>query len=464
MPYTRDRQAALVALLLTLLVRAAGARAATTDSPIASGEAITVGRAVAIALQFHPAVQAAQAAANAESERVGEARAALLPQVEGVAQYLRATDNGIGSATYLSEPGFPRVPSVGQHRNQLSDTFNNYLAGLAAYQFLFDFGRTHGVVTQRRAEADAAEARSRLVQLDLVLQVTESYYDLLAARQIAHVFREAVEQRHEELQQAEVKSQAGLKPQIDTYTARAGLARANLELVDASNASAAAKITLDNAMGLGESAPEYTQSSSLSYAAVTERVDPLIKAALTQRPDLTFLIDQARAAGARIDQFRSDYLPTVGAAAGYSVRGQEDQPGNNYYAGLIVTWPIFGGFITDHEVAEAKFRQEAIEHDIRDLRQQVVLQVQRSFLSLQASVERVHQAEQALDASRVELELANKRYENGLGSIIELDDAQQAFTRDEAQHVQALAGFSVAQAALDRDTARGLPTIEAAAQ
>jgi outer membrane protein len=122
-----------------------------------------------------------------------------------------------------------------------------------------------------------------------------------------------------------------------------------------------------------------------------------------------------------------------------------------------VTWPIFNGFLTNHEVAEARLRQDAVRHGIADLRQRIVLQVKRSFLDWQASLDRIHQAEAALTASRVQLDLAEKRYETGLGSIIELTDAQRRFTEDGAQQVKALAGFSIAKAAVDRDTGCCLP-------
>jgi outer membrane protein TolC len=190
---------------------------------------------------------------------------------------------------------------------------------------------------------------------------------------------------------------------------------------------------------------------------VPSQPDTFIAQALARRPDLQMLLDEARAVGAQIQQYRSDYLPSVGAAAGYSVRGQDETPGNNYYAGVIITWPLFNGFRTDHDTAEARLRQQAVEHGIQDLRQRVVSQVKRSFLDWQASVERVHQAEKALETSRVELQLANQRYATGLGSIIELTDAQQRFTEDEAQHVKALARFSTAKAALDRDSAEAVP-------
>ncbi len=79
--------------------------------------------------------------------------------------------------------------------NQLTDTFDNYLAAVSAYQYLFDFGRTRGLVEQRDAEADAEAARSRLVELDLVFQVSQAYFDLVAAKEIVTVFEQAVAQR-----------------------------------------------------------------------------------------------------------------------------------------------------------------------------------------------------------------------------------------------------------------------------
>ncbi|HBZ70542.1 MAG TPA: hypothetical protein DEP35_12760 [Deltaproteobacteria bacterium] len=188
---------------------------------------------------------------------------------------------------------------------------------------------------------------------------------------------------------------------------------------------------------------------------MSEPVETYLHKAFEQRPDLKMLEEEARAAGARIQEYWSDYLPTVGAAGGYSMRGQEVAPSNNLYAGVLITWPIFSGFLTDHQVAESKREQDAARHMIEDLRQKVIYQVKRSYLAWHPSVERIHQAELTLEASRSELELAGKRYESGLGSILELTDAQRTFTEDGAAYVKAEADSAVAKAALDRDSGSG---------
>lgn len=426
-------------------------RARAADIPIEPGAKLTLQRAVELALQYHPARLAAQSEVGAAHERVGEAQGNLLPQVLGAAQYLRSTENGIGDTSYLSPFGFPRYPSTGPNANS-AQTSDNYLIGLSVYQHLFDFGRTRGLIDQRRAEADAERARLRFVDLDIVFRVTRRYYMLLAAKQKVKVFETAVTQRAEHLHEAEVKAEAGLKPEIDTYTAKAELARAKLHLVDAQNEFATAKVALDNAMGLGPHAPDYQQADALTYEKIAEPLEALLKVAFDRRPDLVMLQDEARAAGARIAEYKSDYLPSVGATAGYSARGQDLPAANNFDVGVLVTWPMFNGFVTDHEVAEARLHQDAITHAIQDLRQQIFLQVKSGYLDWQAALQRIHRAEQTVTASRAELDLAQKRYEAGLGSIIELTDAQRRFTEDEAGYINALADFSIAKAALARDT------------
>jgi outer membrane protein len=448
---TRRLLSALLAAALVLPAALAGA-----DEPIPPGSELSLARAVELAREYNPGRQSVESESRAAVERIGEARSAFFPQVYGVGEYLRATDNGIGDTTYLAAPGIPRAPSGGRGTNSLSDTFDNYTAGLSVFQYLFDFGRAQGALHERNAEADAERARLALVDLDLVYQVSATYFDLVGARQMVKVYEEAVNQRTERLNAVKLKAQAGLKPEIDIYTANAELARAKLHLVDARNGAATAKIALDNAMGLGDRAPEYTQPDSFTPAAADQPIDSYLKRAMDQRPDLKMLQDEALAAGARIEQYQSDYLPTLDAAAGYNLRGQDSVSASNFYAGVVVTWPLFNGFLTEHQVAESRLRQDAVRHMIEDLRQKVVFQVQHSYLDAQASVDRIHHAEQTAEASGVELDLASKRYQNGLGSILELTDAQRRYTEDSAALVRAQADSAIARAALDRDTGSGL--------
>jgi outer membrane protein len=434
--------------------------AANASGPIAPGQELTLVQAITIALKYHPRIKEAAENTNAAKFRVGEARAFLGPQVLGVGQDLGSSFNGIANTSYYNpEAAFPRM--TGRNHDLSSndfaqnwDTGNNYMAGVAVSQFLLDFGRRRGFVAERRFEAAAAASSEEMTKLDLVFEVSQRYFEVLQAKELIGVYEKAVEQRDYHLHEAQVKAAAGLRPQLDVYVTQAEVERAQLHLIDAKNAYSDAKAALNNALGLSDRAPEYHLADVLTYSNVTEKLQPLLATAMRQRPDLKALNDQARAMGARIVQYKSDYLPTVNAMGGYSAMGTGLPAANNFNVGLVITWPIFNSFLTTNQLSETKAQERAIQDGIQDLDQRITLEVQTAFLNLEAALQRIRRAEKALAASRAELELAEKRYQAGLTNIVELEDAQRYYTYDDAAYAAALYGFSVARAALDRTVGR----------
>ena len=438
------------------------AKALAADVLIQPGTELTLKQAISISLQNHPRHKEAASYSQAAGERVGEARSFMLPQLYGTSEYLRSTDNGIGNTSYYDPGFFPRMTGrnhnlPGAEFSQSTESSNNYLGGLAASQFLFDFGRHRGFVTQRRFEAAATAEEAQMTDLELVFEVSQRYFGLLAAQQLVRVYEKAVEQRQTHLREAKVRSAAGLRPALDIYVTDAELERAQLHLVDARNAQADAKVALDNAMGLTDVAPNYGLADVLTYQPASPNMADLLSTALANRPDLKMIEDQARAMGAEIKQYRSDYLPTANIQTGYVAMGTGLPAVNNFNIGLVITWPLFNGFLTTDQVAEAKYRQQALGHAIDDLRQRIVLQVKTATLDWQAAADKIDRAQKALVASRVELELAEKRYQTGLGNVVELEDAQRHYTFDDAEYANALYGFAVAKANVDYATAVSLP-------
>lgn len=450
----------------TLSVTAQSQPTNSNGGPIPPGSQLTLKDAIAIALKYHPRLQEAADNTSAAQQQIGQARSYLGPQLFGTAQYLRSTDNGIGNTSYYNPDGaFPRL--TGSNHNlpsddvsQTSDTSNNYMGGVMLSQFLVDFGRRHGFVSERQFEAAAAAADQQLTELDLIFEVSQRYFALLQAKRLIGVYEKALEQRQYHLHEAQLKANAGLRPQLDTYVTEAEVERSQLHLVDARNDHADAKVALDNALGLSDSAPAYEPADILTYYPVKDSLQVLLDTAFRSRPDLTALQDQAKAMGARIVQYKSDYYPTVNAVGGYSALGTGTPAVSNFNAGIVITWPIFNSFLTTDQIAETRLRQHAILRAIEDLRQEVIAQVHTALLNWQASLQRIMRAEKTLAASRAELELAEKRYEAGLTSIIELEDAQRSYTGDDAAYADALYGFSITKAAVDRATGRSLSEIQ----
>jgi outer membrane protein len=431
--------------------------------PLPTGARLTLKDAIAIALQYHPLAAQAAAESGAAEEQVGEARSYLGPQLYGIGEYLRSTENGIGNTSYYNlSDVFPRLTGTNHDlpagaTAKSWNSSNNYANGLALSQYLLDFGRRRGFVEQRRFEAAATRDEQQLVNLDLIFEVSQRYFDVLQTRQLTRVYEKAVEEdRKSHLQEAQVKANARLKPQYDVYLTEAQLDRAQLDLVDARNAETDALIALYNALGLGGRTPGYQLVDVLTYSKITDNMSFLVRDALRLRPDMKALENQARAMGAQIVEYRSDYLPTVKAVAGYSALGTGLPVANNFNVGIEISWPIFNSFLTSHQVAEAELRRKAIDAQIENLRQRITLQAETAFLDWQASFLRIARAERTLAASRGGLHLAEKRYAAGLSDIVELEDAERNYTADDAGYANALYGFSVAKAAVDQATARSL--------
>jgi outer membrane protein len=441
-----------VGCLLTM----ATPRFAWALEPLQPGEKLTLEHAIELTLHNHPLGLEMKSEALAANERVGEARAALLPQVYSAADYLRSSDNPIGNTTYLNPGWLPRITGTlhggSANPSQTFSSTNNYLGGVAVQQYVFDFGRVRGLVEERDEEAHVAWFQAQATELDLIFEVAQRYFALLAAGQKVKVYQKAIEQRSEQFHAAQVKASANLTPQIDVLTAQAALARAQTDLLEVSDERDIARVALNNAMALDRNAPDYELADVLTYQPVSGGLESFFTSAIASRPDLRALEAAARAAGAQIKQARSDYFPSVGATAGYSAMGTGLPAANNFNVGLMVTWPIFNGFSTTHHVEEAKATQNAVRYSIEDLEQHIWLDVKSAYLQLQTSVEVIHQAEATLAASSGQLELADKRYNAGLGNIIELTDAERFYIQDDAAYVDALYGYSVAKATLDRVT------------
>jgi len=420
-----------------------------------AGQHLTLGDAIGFTLENHPRRMAASSEAAAAEQQVGEAKAAILPQIYGAASYLGATQNGIGVANYLN-PGFIPRHNGASGAPQSWSLENNYVGAIGINQYLFDFGRVRGTIDEQRASAAATAAALKLIELDLIFETSQRYYALLAAKELVAVYKEAITERREQVHESEIKSAAGLSPQLDVYTAKAQLERDQTQLLAERNEVLKAKAALDNAMGLGEEAPDYEPAQTLGASEIVGSIQAYAGVAMKQRPDLLALEEKARAAGARITEHRSDFFPTVNAVAGYNAVGTGLPAANNYNIGLVISWPIFNGLLTTHEVEEARLRRQAIEHTITDLRQRILLEVKTAFLDWQNAHQEIHAAQVTLDASHVELELAQKRYANGLGNIIELTEAERDYIQDKTACINTLYSFAVARAGLERADGQSL--------
>jgi len=229
-----------------------------------------------------------------------------------------------------------------------------------------------------------------------------------------------------------------------------------VSLINAENTYETSKVTLNVAMGVLGSI-DYDVSDEAMGPVTSEDgdIDPLVEEANKSRPEVENLTQLVRADELAVRSARGNYLPALSGTAGFTQGGKElSHLGWNASVGLVLSWGVFQGGLTHAQVqeAEANVAGEVAALDL--LRQQLRSDVDAARLAVRAAKATISATQEALRNAKERLRLAEQRYAVGVGSAIELGDAQVALTQAAAQAVQADDKLSTARAQLLRALGR----------
>jgi outer membrane protein len=416
-------------LVLTALgasLPARSARAQTDSSPaIATRQRVlTLAQVERVAMAQQPQVLVARAQTSIAEAQAEQAGAPLLPQVMGTAQYQRTTGNFVPRPGAIPAGVGGATPS-GWTLNPKFDAFN---FGLNATQLIYDFGQTTGKHRAAEATVDVQRSSEHVTSLQILAGVRRAYFSARAMKELVDVARETLEGQKKHLMQVQGFVQVGTQPAIALAQQKAAVANAQVLLITAQNNYETAKAQLNQAAGILES---------------------LVAAAFAARPEMATLLKQREAQEATLISAKGGYGPTLSAAANGTEGGTAlDGLVPNWNVGLLLNWPIFQGGLTKGQVHQAEASLQSVDAQ-RALEQlQVQLDVNSAQLAVRAAKATIGAAEDALASAREQLRLAEQRYATGVGSIIELNDAQVGYTTAAAQAVQARYGLASARAQL----------------
>ncbi len=252
--------------------------------------------------------------------------------------------------------------------------------------------------------------------------------------------------------------QVGARPQIDSVTQKAAVANAQYQLINAQNVLANAKVALNQAMGVEGPVDYDLDFDGMGDVAGEEGdIDALVAEAAQNRHDLRSLEDQVRGQRLLISSARGQYGPLLSGNAGVTDASTELsglKTGWNLSVGATLTWNLFGGLLTYSQVQEQKANLAALEAQRDALHQQVYADVEQARLGVIAAKSSISAAEDALENTHEQLRLAEERYKQGIGNIVELSDAQLQLTSAAAQKTQAMFNLALARAQLLRALGR----------
>lgn len=445
--------AATTAGNLALAASDSGAPAPAAPLPVSvpvrataiTARGLSLSEAEKVALQRQPALAQARGQSEVAEGRVEEARANYLPQATISATYQRTTGNFAPRPSALPSGAGTSAPAAWS-----GTTYNYFNAGLAASQLIYDFGQTDGRWRSAAANRDAALLSERAARAQTLLNVRRAYFDARSREELVAVAEEAVRNQERHVNQTEGFVRAGIRPDIDLARVRTDLANARVQLVDARNNDAVAVATLNQTMGVPAGARyDLTDREMADVPGEEGGASGLAEGATRGRPEVAALVEQVRAQDLAVAATRGAFGPALSATAGATESGTHiDALVPNWFVGLSLAWPILQGGLTRGMVREARGALASLAAQAEVLRLQIRVEAEQAALAVAAAKANIVAAREALTNARELLRLAERRYETGLGSAIELGDAQLASNTAAAQEVGARYSLATARAQL----------------
>ena len=405
-----------------------------------TGQLLTIEDAVRIGLENHPRLRSSGERIGTTEAQLGQQRAAYYPTITLNSFYRSGTAGSAGVSNLNS-----------------ADTYNSVTT---ASLTLYNFGKREGAVQAARETVEQSKQDYATTSQDIALAIKQSYYNYLTTIALVNVRKDTVRNRDLLVKQARAFFEVGTRAKIDVARAEANLYTAQADLIAAENAVKIAWVTLRNAMG-SPRLPEQPVAVDSPEVVFTMNLSGARDVAFDARTELKSFEAQKRATDQTLAVARRNHLPDLIFDSFYGRTHKNNDVINRHrleifplqpiwQVQLSLNIPIFDGFRTTTRVEEALHNYNSVKALEENQRQQIALDVEQSYLKVVETQERINATRSAALAFKENLDLARGRYEVGVGSIIEVTDAEALYTDAQTTYIRTVYDYKIADAQLAR--------------
>lgn len=431
-----------------------------TAAVLAAPVELTLDDSIAMALKNNPSIKMADADKKSAAWKIDEVKSNKLPSLtfantDGRASYssstttkpylgssITATD---GTAVYGVQP--LTIPSGAANKFENKFTLNVPL---------YTGGKVEGLVDQARLNFKSADLTVDKTKQQIKLDATSGYYGILQTRNLVKVAQESVDSLAAHLKNVQAQYDVGTVAKSDVLRSEVELANAQQNLIKAQNAYELAVSSFNNVVGLPLDT-ELTIKDELKYQQYPLSLGDSIKFAMDNRPEVIMANVGIDSAKKGIQVAKAGNLPTVGASAttGWS---DDEFPGtknNNWSVGVSATWSVFDSGLTSSRVKQANASVDKAAEMARQTSDAVQLDVRNAYLSMKEAEKRIDTSKVAVDKAQEDYKIAQVRYSAGVGTNLDVIDAQVALTQAKTNYIQAMYDYNTSKAKLEK--AMGTP-------
>lgn len=405
----------------------------------AEGDTLTLAAARDRAVKSHPRLTVAQLRALVAGEAAVEARAGFFPTIT------------LNATTVATGEQITRISSGNLSNSQIYDHTG---IGATLSLTVFDFGRTSNLADAAKKRAQAAEADRDVTRAQLLLEVDVAYFGALRARAVKSVAEKTLGSRQNLLDRTSAFAQNQLKSELDVRFARVSVDEARLLVDEAEKDWRAYLVILGNLTGQVEWPAQLTLDETATPGDLPPEAGPLIDLALAQRPELRRQRLESEASRNQARAAKDARLPSVAVLAAAGVVPTNDPHFDHTYAagGINVSVPLFAGGLYRSRQRQAELQATASETMLKEQQDNAARDVRLAWLEANHARQRIALTSSLRDNTAAALSLARSRFDQGLSSIVELNQAELAQISADIAHATAQYTYRLRRDQLDLAT------------
>lgn len=321
---------------------------------------------------------------------------------------------------------------------------------------IYSGGRLEGLIDQAKLTYRVSDLNVDATRQQLKLSATTGYFNVLQTRNLVEVSRQSVDDFAGHLKNVQAQLDAGTVALNDVLQTQVQLANAQDGLIKARNNYDLAVANLNNIVGLPLDS-EIKLKGDFKYEQYPLQLDSCVQYALVNRPEMAQAEANTRVAQDQVKVARSGSLPSVGfnAANGWQANNFPGTQNSNWSASLTASLELFDSGLVKSEVKQAEYGVTTSQEQARQIRDNISLQVRQAFLSMKEAEKRIDTSKVAVNQADEDLRMTEVRYEAGVGTNLDVIDAELALTQAKTNYIQALYDYNSGKAQLDQ--AMGVP-------
>jgi outer membrane protein len=320
---------------------------------------------------------------------------------------------------------------------------------LTVSQNIFDAGLREVNVKSARFGVIQSTSGLTRTQQTISFDVSKAYYEVLRTRHLAEVAQANVKYNEGLRDQIQARASVGDAARVDVLPVEAQLAGARVSLLSAQNSVRMSAIELQSVMGLSPQPGFGILEVDVAPILEIESLDQFITPALTSRPDI--LQNQAAVGAARASvksaKIALSPRPTISADYQRQVSGGFTTGGTQVVGGIV--FDIFDGGANRAAYRESKASEATAELRALQIGKDIRAQVEEAYLALTNARERMAASSVSLEAANKNYLAQKERYDQGLGSTLDLLNAELQVVTAQSDDVQACYDYYIAAAQMD---------------